>query len=107
MRALTAVTGGLDGIRPRQLIDGHDARGRLVVAGGYAIGLLAQLDPGDVAEVNDGAIGVGADDDGAKLLWLDQTSLGADGVGKLLPLGIGSAPIWPAGFTLFCTSGSR
>ncbi len=48
--------------------------------------MLAQLDAGDVAEAHDGAIGVGADDDGAKLLRLDQAALRLHRVSKLLAL---------------------
>ena len=60
--------------------------GRLVVAGGDGVGLLAQLDAGDVTEVQDGAIGVGAKDDVAELFGLDQAALRPHGVGKLLAL---------------------
>jgi hypothetical protein len=83
MRALTAaaVSTALD-----PGIDGHDARGRLVVAGRNGVGLLAQLDAGDVTEAHDGAVGVGADDDGAKLLGLYQAALCPHGVSKLLAL---------------------
>src|SRR5580693_2781433 len=41
----------------------------------------AKFDTGDVLEFDDGAIGIFADDDVAKLFRGDETSLSADGVG--------------------------
>src|SRR6201998_2123513 len=73
-------------IGARQLIDGHDAGGRLVVAAGESIGLIAQFDSRDVFQVKNRAIGIGPEDDVAKLLRLDQSALGTNRVGELLSL---------------------
>ena len=83
--------GGLDGVRSGQLVDGHDAGRRLVVAARDAVGLIAKLDAGDVAQVQDGAVGVGAENDVAELFRRDQAALGAHGVRELLALGNGLA----------------
>ena len=80
---------GCDRVRARQLIDSHDARRGLIVAGRDGVRLLTQLNAGDVAEVNDGAVRVGANDNGAELFWLDEAALGAHGVGELLALRYG------------------
>ena len=91
LHALVDGGRGLDGIGPGQLVDRHDAGGRLVVAAGDAVRLIAQFDARYVAEVQDGAIGVGAEDDVAELLGLDQAALRAHRVGELLALRNGLA----------------
>ena len=65
--------------------------GSLVVARGEVVDLRAELDAGDVAEVEDGAVRVGAEDDVAELLGSDEAALRANGVGELLALGDGLA----------------
>ena len=65
--------------------------GRLVIACREAVGLIAQLDACDVAQVQDRAVGVGAENDVAELFRRDQPALRADGVGELLALGNGLA----------------
>ena len=75
----------------------------LVVAAREAIRLVAQLDARHVAQMQDRSVRIGAKNDIAEFLGLDQAPLGANRVGELLALAdIGSPPIWPAGFTLFC-----
>ena len=76
----------LYGIGSGQLIDRHHACRRLVVAAGNSIGLVAKLDARNVAQVKNRAIGIGAKNDVAELLWLDQPALRANRVGELLPL---------------------
>ena len=61
-----------------------------------------ELDPGDVAQAHQRAVGVLAHDDVAELLGRDEAALRADRVGELLAVGAGSAPTWPAGLTVFC-----
>src|SRR5260370_21692077 len=73
-----------NGIRARQLIDGHHARGRLVVASRKSISLVAKFDAGDVPQVQDRAVRVGTEDNVAKFLWSYQTPLLANRVGELL-----------------------
>ena len=80
LHALVNGSRSLNRIGARELIDGHDAGGRLVVAGGDSVRLIAELDARDVAQVKNGAIGIGAEDDVAKLLGLDQAALRANRV---------------------------
>ena len=74
----------LNGVRAGQLIDGHDPDGAFVVARGQVVDLSAELDAGDVAQMQHRAVRVGADDDIAELLRRDETALRANGVGELL-----------------------
>ena len=62
----------LDGIGARQLIDRHDAGRRLVVACRDAVGLVAQLDASNVAQVKNRAVGIGAKNDVAELFRLTR-----------------------------------
>ena len=71
---------GVEGVAAEALVDGDDGAGALVVVGGEAVGLRAELDAGDVAQAHEG-VGVGAQDDVFKLFGGDEAPLGADGVG--------------------------
>src|SRR6202000_159414 len=75
---------GLDSIGAGELIDAEDARGSLVVTRIERVDLLAELDAGYVTEVQDGTVGVGAEDDVAELLRSDEAALRLHGVGELL-----------------------
>ncbi len=77
----------LNGVGAGELIDSHDGRRLAFKAAIEVVGLCAELDAGDVPEVEDRAVGVGAQDDVAELLRGDEASLGADGVGELLTSG--------------------
>ena len=85
--ALRDELADLDRVGAGQLIDRHDSGRCTVVARGQVVGLRAELDARDVAQVKNGAVGVGADDDVAELLRRDEAALRANRVGELLPVG--------------------
>lgn len=59
--------------------------------GDDVVDLGAKLDAGDVAEAEHGAVGIGADDDGAELFGGGEAALGHDGEGEFLTGGDGAA----------------
>ena len=82
--ALVDQLGGGDGVRPGKLIHRHHTGGRAVVTRREVVHLSAQFNARYVAEVQDGAVGVGADDDVAEFLGRHQAALRAHRVGELL-----------------------
>ena len=75
---------GLNGIRTRQLVDRHHARGRLVIASRKTIRLIAELDASNVAQVENRPIRIGAKNNVAELFRRYKTSLRTNRVGELL-----------------------
>ena len=76
-----------DRIGAGQLVDGDD-RGRIAVQAPDLVVLLsAQLHPSYIRHADDGAVRVGAHDDVAKLLCVQQTALRPNRVSELLPGG--------------------
>ena len=64
-------------------------RGRRTVARRGSCGCrssCAELDPADVAQARDLAIGAGLDDDVAELVWVDESAEGHHGVLKIEPV---------------------
>ena len=98
----------VDRVGPGRLVDADGGRRRAVEA---AVAVLrscdrAHLDAGDVLDPNDGAVGIGAQDDVGELLRARQPTLGLDGELKLLVLSTGAAPTRPSAAWMFwpCTA---
>ena len=80
-------TASRDGERVRagRLVDAEDGGGLAVEAPLLVVEERAELDPGDVAQVDLRAVGVRADDDVAELLAVQEAPLRLDRVGELRP----------------------
>ncbi len=84
LHALADRGGGCNRIGARQLVNGQHAGWGVVIASGQVIDLSAQFHARHVTQVQDGAIGIGANDDIAELFGCDQPALRSDRIGELL-----------------------
>ena len=75
--------GDVERVGAGNLEHGDDGRRLAVVAADGVVEHRAQLEPRDVLEAHLGAVRVGAHDDVAELLLVEQAPLRADGVGVL------------------------
>ena len=91
VQAGTDVIGGLHSVGAGKLVDRHDSGGLAVEATVDVVGLGAELNAGDILQVQNGAIRVGAQNNVAEVLGADEAALGADGVGEFLSVGNGLA----------------
>ena len=92
----------LDRIGAGQLVDGDDRGGLAVHPADHVVGLRAQLDARHVLQPDHGAVRVRADHDIPEFFLRLQAALARTLYVNSCPGGTGSAPIWPAGFTVFC-----
>ena len=83
LQRLLDVAGDLEGVRARDLEDGDDGGGLAVVPADGVVELGPELDAGDVLERDLRPVGVGADDDLAEFLLVQEAPLRAHGVGVL------------------------
>ena len=79
--------GGLERVRAGALVDREGDRGLAVERAGLVVRLRAELDPGDVAEPDDPAVGVGLEDHVGELLGVGEPAEGAHRVLEDLAVG--------------------
>src|SRR5262249_36933350 len=68
----------LDGVGSGCLVDADGGRGRAVEAAVAVLRLCAHFNPRDMLDPEDGAIGIGGQDDGGEFLWLREPPLSFD-----------------------------
>ena len=85
----------IERIGPRGQLNRHPGRGGAVVKRIDVIGFRAKLDPGDIAQQHQPAIGIGAQDDALEILGRLEQRLRGDCRVQHLPLGRGQRPERP------------
>ena len=105
---LLDAVGGVDGVRPRQLINRDDGTGVPIEPPGDGVILAAEFDAGHVLHADGTAIGGFANHDLAELVGGCETPLRSHGVGELLPWGDRFTAHLPGGIhRVLCLNGAH